>query len=109
MSLNDAVCAGQEVMFSCQLAGGSAIWTVNLPSGTISTTASSLGNNEGPYTFLSDPFGFTVHILSTSTVSSIHSELHVRAVNQLRGVQVSCTGLKAQFRAAQKQKLVKFE
>ena len=80
--------------FFCHLLGGSAIWNVYLPTGTISTTVQSSENDRVVHNaFLGDRFGFTVHVLSTNTSGSVNSELRVRAVSQLHGVQVSCVGL----------------
>ena len=43
--------------------------------------------------FQNDPgFGFEIHVLSSSSASSVISELRVTAVRQLNGVTVECEG-----------------
>ena len=79
-------------MFVCQQPGFTSRWTVNLPGVILSNSASS--SLAGTVlNFLNDPgFGFEIHVLSSSSTSSVISELRVTAVRQLNGVTVECLG-----------------
>ena len=89
---------GKQVVFVCQQTGSTLRWTVgNLPSGTFITDQISLTVDSSQagsiLTFPDDPgFGFEIHVLSSSSTSSIISELRVTAVRQLNGVTVECAG-----------------
>lgn len=86
-------CVGEKVVFSCQQAGWIASWTVELPLGRMLFSSASSSQSNRMVTFVNDcDFGFTIHILPTSTPNSIHTELHVAAVRQLHGVRVVCQG-----------------
>ena len=82
-------------MFVCQETGSTLRWTVDLPGGAsneISTTVTSSQAGR-VLTFADDPgFGFEIHVLSSSSASTIISELRVTAVRQLNGVTVECRG-----------------
>ena len=83
---------GKQIVFSCQQAGGIASWTVELPLGRTLFSSASSSQSDRMATFLNDNFGFTIHILPTSTPSRIHTELRVTAVRELHGVGVVCQG-----------------
>ena len=85
-SPNEVVCVGGQIVFTCQQTRNTFRWTVNLPNGDLSTSASS--SQAGTVLTLSnDPgYGFEIHILSSS------SKLRVTAVRQLNGVTVECEG-----------------
>ena len=94
-SPGEAICEGEQVVFTCQQSGSASRWTVNLPGVLISNSASSSQAGR-VLTFVDDPgFGFEIHILSSS--SPIISELHVTAVRQLNGVTVECVGNSGSF------------
>ena len=79
-------------MFICQHPGSALVWTVDLPGGTITESVASSQAGR-VLTFANDPgFEFEVHVLSSSSASSIISELCVIAVKQLNGVTVECIG-----------------
>ena len=88
---------GKDVVFVCQQPGSSLRWTVTLPGVLISNSASS--SQAGTViTFSNDQsFGFEIHVLSSSSASSVISELHVTAVRQLNGVTVDCAGPSGSF------------
>ena len=87
------MCVGEQVVFVCQQPGLTLTWTVDLPGGSITESASS--SQAGTVlTFSDDPFGFEIHVL---TSSSIITELHVTAVRQLNGVTVECAGVSGTF------------
>ena len=81
-------------MFVCQQTGSLTRWTVNLPGGSsndlVNSASSSLAGTV--LTFSNDPYGFEIHVLSSSSSSSVISELRVTAVRQLNGVTVECEG-----------------
>ena len=83
-------------MFVCQQTGSTLRWTVDLQlqggiSNQLSTSASSSPAGM-VLTFTNDPYGFEIHVLSSSSASSVISELHVAAVRQLNDVTVECVG-----------------
>ena len=86
---------GNQVVFVCQQTGSTLTWTVDLPGGVsngllLSVTSLQVGT---ALNFSNDPgFGFEIHILSSSSASSIITELHVTAVRQLNNVIVECIG-----------------
>ena len=92
------MCAGQEVVFSCEVAGGTAAWDVTLLSGrrlTGSVFPSDVGN---PVPLENDPgLGFEVHVLSSSSSTRVFSELRVTAARELNGATVRCTGICGDF------------
>ena len=88
---------GDEVVFTCQQAGTTSRWTVNLPTITLTNSASS--SQAGTVsTFANDPgFGFEIHILVTNSTNTVISELRVTAARQLNGVTVECLGSSGRF------------
>ena len=96
-SSDEAVCVRQQVVLTCQQISTTSRWTVNLPTVTLTNIASS--SQEGAVlSFANDPgFGFQIHIFSSSSSSSVISELHVTAVRQLNGVTVECLGVIGSF------------
>ena len=70
---------------------------MNQPTVTLTKTASS--SQEGAVlSFANDPgLGFQIHIFSSSSSSSVISELCVTAVRQLNGVTVECLGGSGNF------------
>ena len=89
------MCEGNQVVFICQETRSNLRWTVNLPEGssinrlTVDVSSSQAGSvlnfvNE-------DPFGFEIHVLSSSS-DSVKSELRVTAVRGLNGATVKCVG-----------------
>ena len=100
-SPGEAVCVTNQVVFGCQQTGSFIRWTVgNLPRGintelTRSASSSQVGI---VLTFTDDPgFGFEIHVLSSSSSSSVLSELRVTAVRELNGVTVECLGNSGSF------------
>ena len=91
------MCVGQQVVFSCQQTGGTANWRVELLQGMMLFGSVFSSQSDRMATFLNDDFGFIIHILPTSTLSSIHTELHVTAVRQLHGARVVCDGPSGTF------------
>ena len=88
---------GQQVVFRCQQISATSRWTINLSNITISNSAtfSQAGTMSN---FIDDPgYGFEIHILSSSSSSSVISELRVTAVRQLNGVTVECLGVSGNF------------
>ena len=81
-------------MFVCQQTGSSSRWTVNLPGGISNELINSASSSQAGsvLTFTNDPYGFEIHVLSSSSASSVISELHVTAVRLLNGVTVECAG-----------------
>ena len=95
---DEAVCVGKQVVFVCQEAGSSLRWTVNLPGGSSIVNSASSAQAGTVLTFSNDPgFGFEIHVLSSSSASSVISELRVTAVRQLNGVTVECVGPSGRF------------
>ena len=87
-------------MLVCQQTSSTSRWTVDLPGGVsnqlVNSASSSLAGTVS--TFANDPgFGFEIHVLSSSSTSSVISELHVTAVRQLNGVTVECVGVSGRF------------
>ena len=99
-SPDEAVCVGEQVVFVCQQSGSTSRWTVDLP-GEISNELSISASSSQAGTvliFVNDPgFGFEIHILSSSSASSVISELRVTAVRQLNGATVECAGASGSF------------
>ena len=93
-SPGEAVCVGQQVVFVCQQTGSAVRWTVNLPGGISNELLHSVSSSEAGRVlkFSNDSFGFEIHVLSSSSSSSVISELRVTAVRQLNGVSVECAG-----------------
>ena len=87
---------GKEVVFVCQQTSSFVRWTVgNLPRGISSEISRAvLSSQAGTVLTFSDDsgFGFEIHVLSSSSASSVISELHVTAVRLLNGVTVECAG-----------------
>ena len=82
-------------MFSCQQSIRVSNWIIHLQPGMTLIGSANSGQPERVTTFLNDPgYGFTIHVLPTSTTTSVHSELHVTAVRELHGVRVECEGLR---------------
>ena len=78
-------------MFVCQQAGSISRWGVYPPGISLFRLVSS--SQAGTVlTFVNDPFGFEIHVLSSSSNSSIITELRVTAVRQLNGTTVRCKG-----------------
>ena len=85
-------------MFTCQQAGTTSRWTVNLPMDILLQLSASSSQTGTVSNFINDPgFGFDIHILSSSSSSSVISELRVTAVRQLNGVTVECLGSSGRF------------
>ena len=90
-SPDEAVCEGQEIVFTCQQPSGTG-WTVVLAPGNLLRSIVSSSDIGTVVVFTNDPgFGFEIHVLPNSS-SSVISELRVTAVRQLNGVTVECTG-----------------
>ena len=87
-------------MFVCQQTGSTSRWTVgNLPgdTGTLDQISLTVDSSQAGtvLTIQDDPsFGFEIHILSSSSPSSVISELRVTAVRQLNGTTVECAGVR---------------
>ena len=82
-------------MFVCQQAGSISRWTVNLPGGSSNEISNPATSSQAGrvLSFSNDPgFGFEIHILNSSSASSVITELRVTAVRQLNGVTVECAG-----------------
>ena len=81
-------------MFVCQQNGATSRWTVDLPGGVSNELSNSASSSQAGtvLTFTNDPYGFEIHVLSSSSSSSVISELHVSAARQLNGVTVECAG-----------------
>ena len=93
----EATCEGEQVVFTCQQTGSISRWEVNLP-GVVITNSPSSSQAGTILTFRDDPsFGFEIHVLSSSSASSVISELRVTAVRQLNGVTVECVGNSGSF------------
>ena len=88
---------GQEVVFTCQQNGSLLVWTINLPNITFNNPA--ISSLAGTVTsFIDDPgFGFEIHVLNSSSSSTVISELRVTAVRQLNGVTVECLANSGRF------------
>ena len=86
-------------MFVCQQTGSTSRWTVNLPGGIINELSNSASSSQAGtvLTFVNDPYGFEIHVLSSSSGSSVISELRVTAVRQLNGVTVECAGANGSY------------
>ena len=77
---------------------------VDFPGGVsndlVNSVSSSLAGTV--LTFSNDPgFGFEIHVLSSSSSSSVITELRVTAVRQLNGVTVECVGPSGSFTCLQ--------
>ena len=85
-------------MFTCQQPGGTSRWDITLSSGMV-LRGSALSTNIGlVFSLSNDPgFGFELHVLPSSSSSSVISELRVTAVRQLNGVTVECLGSSGRF------------
>ena len=81
-------------MFVCQHVGSTLRWTVDLPGGVSNELVNSASSSQAGtvVTFVNDPFGFEIYILSSSSGSNIISELRVTAVMELNGATVECRG-----------------
>ena len=88
-----AVCAGEQVVFVCQQTFFTR-WTVFLPGGTTYELTNAIlpSQAETVLVFQDDPFGFEIHVLSSSSNTTTFSELRVTAVSQLNGSTVECNG-----------------
>ena len=86
-------------MFICQQPGSTSRWTVDLPGGVSNELVNSASSSQAGRvsTFTNDPYGFEIHVLSSSSGSSVISELRVSAVRQLNGVTVECVGPSGSF------------
>ena len=94
-SPGEAVCVGEQVVFVCQQIGSTLRWTVDLPGGVSNQLSTSAVSSQSGtvWTIPNDPgFGFEIHILSSSSASSVITELRVTAVRELNGVTVECLG-----------------
>ena len=91
---DEAVCVGEQVVFVCQQTGSTLRWTVDLPGGISNELVNTASSSQAGIVsmFTNDPYGFEIHVLSSSSSSSVISELHVTAVRQLNGVTVECEG-----------------
>ena len=102
MSPGEPLCAGQEVVFSCEQPGDTAVWAVTLLSGR-RLTASALSSNVGnPVPLENDPglgLNFEVHVFSSSSSTRVFSELRVTAARELNGATVECGGFSGNFRS----------
>ena len=86
---------GKQVVFVCQQSGSTSRWTVGLPGGVSNELVNSASSSQRGMvlTFANDPgYGFEIHVLSSSSASSVISELRVTAIRQLNGIMVECTG-----------------
>ena len=83
---------GKQVVFVCQQTGSTSRWTVDLPGGISNQLSNSASSSQAGtvLTFANDPYGFEIHVLSSSSSSSVISELRVTAVRELNGVTVEC-------------------
>ena len=89
-------------MFGCQQPGSTSRWTVDLPGGISNQLSNSASSSLAGrvLTFQNDPgFGFEIHVLSSSSSSSVISELRVTAVRELNGVTVKCAGSDGTYRS----------
>ena len=84
-------------MFTCNQSGFATRWKINLPNIAINNIV--LYSSAGIMTnFTDDPdFGFEIHVLHSSSSSSVNSELRVTTVMELNGVTVECTGCSGRF------------
>ena len=84
-------------MFTCEQSGFATRWNIKLPNITINNIV--LYSSDGIMTnFTDDPgFGFEIHVLRSSSSSSVNSELRVTTVMELNGVTVECTGCSGTF------------
>ena len=90
----------KQVVFVCQQTGSTSRWTVDLPGGISNRISSSPSSSLAGtvLTFADDPgFGFEIHVLSSSSASSVISELLVTAVRELNGATVECAGVSGSF------------
>ena len=90
---------GKQVVFVCQQTSSTLRWTVDLPGGVSNELVSSASSSQAGTVliFSNDPYGFEIHVLSSSSVSSVISELRVTAVRQLNGATVECAGPSGTF------------
>ena len=88
-------------MSICQQPGLGLRWTIsNLPGGISDRLTVDISSLQAGavLNFRNDPYGFEIHILSSSSAStSVLSELRVTAVRELNGVTVECFGLNGTF------------
>ena len=87
------MCVGKQVVFFCQRSGSGTRWEV-LPNGVYLYRIVYSSEVGRVLTFANHPdyYGFEIHILSSSSSSSITTELRVTAVRELNGVTVRCKG-----------------
>ena len=92
-SPGEVVCVGKQVVFVCQRDYFTR-WSVFLPGGT--TYELRVFPSQAPGTILTfqndTSFGFKIHVLSSSSDNTVHSELRVTAVRQINGTTVECEG-----------------
>ena len=93
------MCVGEQVVFVCQQTGSFSSWSVNLPGGSSNEIVNSVSSSQvgRVLPFSNDPYGFEIHVLPSSSASSIISELRVTAVRELNGVTVECSGSSGRF------------
>ena len=94
------MCVGEQVVFVCQQNGSALTWTVDLPGGISNELSNSASSSQAGtvLTFADDPgFGFEILVLSSSSASSVISELRVTAVRQLNGVTLECLGVSGSY------------
>ena len=85
---------GNQVVFVCQETRSTLRWVVDLPGGssndlTVEVSSSQAGRLPPP---ANNPLGFEFYVLSSSTASSVISELRVTAVRGVNGAIVECRG-----------------
>ena len=82
-------------MFVCQQPSFTSRWTVDLPGGISNEFSNSASSSQAGrvLSFSNDPgFEFEIHVLNSSSASSIISELRVTAVRELNGATMECVG-----------------
>ena len=87
----------QQAVFTCQQAGTTQ-WTISLPGG-VSFSSPAQSSQAGVTFNIQNNLGymFEIHVLPSSSSSSVISELRVTAVRQLNGVTVECLGSSGRF------------
>ena len=87
------MCVGEQVVFVCQQTGSYSRWEVYLPGVNWLSRSVSSSQAGTVLSFTDDPgYGFEIHILSSSSASSVIADLRVTALRQLNGVTVECLG-----------------